>query len=71
MSNQKRHGNIMKTIMATLLGIALLAGFAGQSSAASSTASTPSRVAAIGGPSDYDSPAFGTQQWWDLHDDQG
>jgi hypothetical protein len=56
----------MKTILATLLAMSVVGGLAGLAVAADSGMRGP-RVATT----EYDFPDFGSQPWWQLHDDQG
>jgi hypothetical protein len=64
----------MKTILAALLAMAIVGGLAGQASAAAST-STPGTAGSAApfslAEAEYDFPAFGTQQWWQLQEDRG
>jgi hypothetical protein len=58
----------MKTIVAAFLAMSVLAGLAGQASAASvPEPNTTLNIAAA----EYDFPDFGSQHWWDLQQDRG
>lgn len=61
----------MKTILATLLGISLMAGLATQSRAASRLPAAPHNAIVNVAADDYDDPGIGTQHWWDLQGDRG
>jgi len=70
-TNEKVKGSTMKTILATLLGISVLAGFATQSSAASLLPSAPHAPTLAVPAADYDDPAFGSRGWWEQQEDRG
>jgi hypothetical protein len=61
----------MKTILATLLGISVMAGLATQSSAVSSLPAAPHSAIVNVAAADYDNPGFGSQRWWDQQGDRG
>jgi hypothetical protein len=61
----------MKTILAAFIAMAIVGGLAGQASAAASTGNRGSAASFTVAEADYDSPAFGTQQWWQLQEDRG
>jgi hypothetical protein len=57
----------MKTILAALLALSFLGGLAGLAGA--STRSAPATVNLAS--AEYDFPDFGTQPWWQQHQDMG
>jgi hypothetical protein len=61
----------MKTILATLLGISVMAGLATQSSAATSLPADPHNAIVNLAAADYDDPAFGSPGWWEQEEDRG
>jgi hypothetical protein len=63
--------HIMKTILAALLGIPLIAGLASHAGAADSTQPVASAAIVNVAAADYDDPPFGSPRWWQQEGDRG